>query len=102
MNAVLEQEIIQRLHTLDEPKLVEVLDFVDFLAQRRRTVQTPPAPPRRRARGAMKGMLSSVDEFIADRDRSEAKPVGGFRPFPARGAQVTNEQVNHLRDEVLP
>ena len=38
MSALLEQEIIQRLHTLDEPKLLEVLDFVDFLAQRRRAV----------------------------------------------------------------
>jgi hypothetical protein len=76
MNAVLEQEIIQRLHALDEPKLVEVLDFVDFLVQRRRAVPEPSAP----------GPV-------------EAKPVGGFRPFPAREAQVTNEQVNELRDQ---
>ena len=67
MNAVLEQEIIQRLHTLDEPKLVEVLDFVDFLAQRRWAI-TPPSTP----------------------GPAEAKPVGGFRPFLASGAQVTN------------
>lgn len=79
MNAVLEQEIIQRLHALDEPKLVEVLDFVDFLAQRRRAVPTPSTP-----------------------GPAEAKPIGGFRPFPARGAQVTNEQVNELHNEVLP
>lgn len=76
MNAILEQEIIQRLHTLDEPKLVEVLDFVDFLAQRRRAI-TPLSMP----------------------GPAETKPVGGFRPFPARGAQVTNEQVNELRDQ---
>ena len=25
--------------------------------------------------------------------------VGGFRPFPARGKVVTNEEVNVLRDE---
>jgi hypothetical protein len=76
MNAVLEQEIIQRLHALDEPKLVEVLDFVDFLAQRRRVVPAPSLP-----------------------DPVAAKPVGGFRPFPARGAQVSNQQVNDLRDQ---
>jgi hypothetical protein len=60
---------------LDEPKLVEVLDFVDFLVQRRRAVPEPSAP-----------------------GPAEAKPVGGFRPFPARGAQATNEQINELRD----
>jgi hypothetical protein len=37
MNAVLEQQIIERLHTLDEPKLAEVLDFVEFLVERRKT-----------------------------------------------------------------
>jgi hypothetical protein len=70
MNAVLEQEIIERLHALDEPKLVEVLDFVEFLAQRRRAIPKPAMPPRR-ARGAMKGMLSSVDEFIARKEEEK-------------------------------
>lgn len=28
----------------------------------------------------------------------ETKQVGGFRPFPARGAAATNDQVNNLRD----
>ncbi len=27
------------------------------------------------------------------------KPAAGFRPFPARGTLVTNEQVNGLRDQ---
>ena len=28
-----------------------------------------------------------------------AGPVGGFRPFPARGTIVTNDQINDLRDQ---
>lgn len=32
-------------------------------------------------------------------DHSETKLVGGFRPFPARGAVTTNDQVNNLRDQ---
>lgn len=39
MSAV-ENEIIECLHTLDEPKLLEVLDFVEFVAQRRRVAAT--------------------------------------------------------------
>ncbi|MBS4095339.1 MAG: hypothetical protein KGZ83_00700 [Sulfuricella sp.] len=27
------------------------------------------------------------------------RQVGGFRPFPARGALVTNDQINDLRDQ---
>ncbi|MFM8332633.1 MAG: DUF2281 domain-containing protein [Candidatus Methylumidiphilus sp.] len=63
MSAVIEHEIIERLHNLDEPKLLEVLDFVEFLAQRRANPQ--PCEPVQRARGAMQGMLSKTDEFIA-------------------------------------
>jgi len=29
----------------------------------------------------------------------EPRSVGGFRPFPARGAVATNDQVNNLRDQ---
>jgi hypothetical protein len=50
---------------------LEVLDFVEFLAQRRRLMPTPSAPARR-ARGAMKGMLSTVDEFIARKAEEKA------------------------------
>jgi hypothetical protein len=32
-------------------------------------------------------------------DQPATKSVGGFRPFPARGVLVTNEQVNNLRDQ---
>lgn len=31
-------------------------------------------------------------------DDTASGRVGGFRPFPARGAIVTNDQVNDLRD----
>ncbi len=57
MSAV-ENEIIERLHTLDEPKLLEVLDFVEFVAQRRRAI-------------TKKGMLSSSDEA----DQPNVKPI---------------------------
>lgn len=42
MNAALEQSIVERLHKLDDTKLVEVLDFVEFLAQRRMNALEPP------------------------------------------------------------
>lgn len=29
----------------------------------------------------------------------ETRLVGGFRPFPARGAVATNDQINNLRDQ---
>lgn len=31
--------------------------------------------------------------------QSEVRQVGGFRPFPARGAVVANDQINELRDQ---
>ncbi len=31
--------------------------------------------------------------------QTSGEPVAGFRPFPARGMLVTNEQVNELRDQ---
>lgn len=31
--------------------------------------------------------------------QAEARQVGGFRPFPARGAVVANDQINDLRDQ---
>lgn len=30
---------------------------------------------------------------------TESRKVAGFRPFPARGQPVENEQINRLRDE---
>ncbi|MFQ5485100.1 MAG: hypothetical protein ACE5DO_07180 [Desulfobacterales bacterium] len=32
-------------------------------------------------------------------DETEAKSVGGFRPFPSRGAVVSNEQIDRFRDQ---
>jgi hypothetical protein len=29
----------------------------------------------------------------------ETRKIGGFRPFPARGAMVTNDKVDQLRDQ---
>jgi hypothetical protein len=31
--------------------------------------------------------------------QTETRKIGGFRPFPARGALVTNDKVDQLRDE---
>ena len=64
MNTGLEQTIVERLHVLDDAKLEEVLDFGEFIAQKH-TTATVQASNIGRARGAMKGMLSTVDEFIA-------------------------------------
>lgn len=30
--------------------------------------------------------------------QTEVRQVGGFRPFPARGAVVANDRINNLRD----
>ncbi|MDD5035886.1 MAG: DUF2281 domain-containing protein [Methylococcaceae bacterium] len=72
MSAVIENKIIERLHSLEEPKLLEVLDFVEFLAQRRANPR--PSEPDQKARGAMKGRLSSTDEFIARKTDEPAPP----------------------------
>ncbi|MDO8332006.1 MAG: hypothetical protein Q7T36_16190 [Fluviicoccus sp.] len=48
MNASLEQSIIERLHDLDDARLAEVFDFVEFLRSR---------PPR--SLQAMTGLLSA-------------------------------------------
>ncbi len=32
-------------------------------------------------------------------DNAATGAVGGFRPFPARGTMVTNDQINDLRDQ---
>ena len=43
-------------------------------------------------------------EALSGRARQESGPsmgarsVGGFRPFPAQGVVVTNEQIDNLRD----
>jgi len=100
MKTAITQEIIQRLHALDEPKLQEVLDFVEFLSQRERVALDIPLPrkagalkgrisiapdfnqplddpeplaPSCQARGAMQGMLSSVDEFSARKEEEQAQ-----------------------------
>jgi len=62
MSAV-ENEIIERLHTLDEPKLLEVLDFVEFVAQRRWAIKK-------------EGMLSSVDE--ADQPKGNSQQLSFY------------------------
>jgi hypothetical protein len=76
MSAVIEHEIIERLHSLDEPKLLEVLDFVEFLAQRRANPQ--PSESDQKVGGAMAGLPPSTDTFIASQtDEPDHPPESG-------------------------
>ncbi len=70
MNTGLEQTIVERLHVLDDEKLEEVLDFVEFLTQHRTVASAQPSTLGR-VRCAMKGMLSTVDEFIAHKEEEK-------------------------------
>lgn len=36
MNTLLENQILERLHQMDEVRLLEILDFVEFVAARKR------------------------------------------------------------------
>ena len=78
MNAALERTILERLQRLDETRLAEVLDFVDFLAERH-------AAPREASEA--QGETEAEDVFL------------GFEPFASRGGNVTDELVNRLREE---
>ncbi len=42
-----------------------------------------------------------VREALAGHQQAQTggKPIAGFRPFPARGMLVTNEQIKELRDQ---
>ncbi len=55
MNTGLEQTIVERLRVLDDTRLAEVLDFVEFLAQRRTVAIVP--PPLRRPHPDIAGKL---------------------------------------------
>ena len=35
----------------------------------------------------------------ADTDRNDDRVLFGFRPFPKRGAVITSEMINRIRDE---
>lgn len=35
MNTLLENQIVERLHQMDDARLVEILDFVEFVAARK-------------------------------------------------------------------
>jgi hypothetical protein len=56
-----------------------------------------------RAQNVSAGYIVSklVREALAgyQQGRSGKKNIAGFRPFPARGSLVTNEQINALRDQ---
>lgn len=40
-----------------------------------------------------------IKKALAGRGQVSGNPVAGFRPFPARGMLVANEQVNALRGQ---
>ncbi len=62
MNTGLEQTIVERLHVLDDAKLVEILDFVEFIAQRRTVAMD--LPPLRRPHPDIAGKLSINGELF--------------------------------------
>jgi len=83
MSVALEEEILERLHRLDEARLAEVLDFVEFLADRPlRTASPKPS-----------------DAYPIGGDAGADDMFFGFAPFPHRGGCVSEELVNRLRDE---
>ena len=83
MSVALEEEILERLHRLDEARLAEVLDFVEFLADR----PLPTASPK------------PSDAYPIGGDTDAEDVSFGFAPFPNRGGCVSEELVNRLRDE---
>ena len=65
MNAVIEQAIINRLHTLDDNRLAEVLDFVEFIASRDRPNLAVEHPPVQSLRGKYRNLMSSSETFAS-------------------------------------
>lgn len=46
----------------------------------------------------MREALAGHQQQGALAQQTEVRQVGGFRPFPARGVVVSNDQINELRD----
>jgi len=64
MNAVIEQAILNRLHTLDDNRLSEVLDFVEFIANRDKcTAIIAASPSVQSLRGKYRNLMSSSESF---------------------------------------
>ena len=75
MNSVIEQVILDRLHTLDNSRLNEVLNFVEFLADR--DTDTPSADKkvfhalRRKYRNLMSSSASFAEQKSAEKSLEE-------------------------------
>ena len=64
MNAVIEQAILNRLHTLDDNRLAEVLDFVEFIALRDNcTRMIAEKPSWQSLRGKYRNLMPSSEDF---------------------------------------
>lgn len=74
MDSHIEQQIIAKLHGLDDFSLQELLDFIDFLHQRRvKPVVTQPNRKQPRKPGSAKNLLKIHDDFDA--------PLDDFRDY---------------------
>jgi hypothetical protein len=65
MNAVIEQAILNRLHILDDNRLAEVLDFVEFIAHRDEHSARIAEKPAISLRGKYRNLMSSSDAFAS-------------------------------------
>jgi hypothetical protein len=65
MNAVIEQAILNRLYTLDDNRLAEVLDFVEFIARRERCTLVAEQPTVKSLRGKYRNLMSSSETFAS-------------------------------------
>jgi translation initiation factor 2 alpha subunit (eIF-2alpha) len=71
MNAALEQAIIEHLHALDDARLAEVLDFVEFLRHRAQPPQAPLTGLFSRAPASIEGadpVIAALAELRRERE----------------------------------
>ncbi len=60
---MIEQTLIQEIHTLPESLKQEVLDFVQFLKQKQNIQTESPKPHKKRKAGSAKGMFVMTEAF---------------------------------------
>ncbi len=62
---MIEQTLIQEIHTLPESLKQEVLHFVQFLKQKQNIQIESPKPRKKRKAGSAKGEIIMADDFDA-------------------------------------
>lgn len=78
MNAVIEQAIISRLHTLDNQKLAEVLDFVEFIALQNKQKPAADTPLVHSLRGKYRNLMTPSTEFAKRKQEEINLEDAGF------------------------